>query len=91
MEHLHLFERRVCLPGGRRGYKVLLELLNTCTSSSLSVDLSVYRETRDNIVTMKSEDVFFDLLEKDGARPSLSGVGWARQNWHNLLSVSDRK
>ena len=64
MEHLHLFERRVCLPGGRRGYKVLLELLNTCTSSSLSVDLSVYRETRDNIVTMKSEGVLCDLRRK---------------------------
>mgnify|MGYP001855989429 CR=1 FL=1 len=39
---------------------------------------------------MKTEDVLFDLLEKHGARPSLSGVDWARQNWHNLQSVSDR-
>ncbi|XP_042665587.1 uncharacterized protein LOC122155633 [Centrocercus urophasianus] len=43
-----------------------------------------------SIVSMKSEDVLFDLLEKHGARPSLSGVDWARQNWHNLQSVSDR-
>jgi len=28
---------------------------------------------------MKSEDVFFDLLEKHGARPSLSGVDWHDQ------------
>ena len=39
---------------------------------------------------MKSEDVLFDLLEKHGARPSLSGMDWARQNWYNLQSVSDR-
>jgi len=91
LEHLHLFERCVCLPGGRRGCKVLLELLNRCTSFSLIVDLSVYREMRDNIVTMKSEGFLCDLLEKHGARPSLSGVGWARQNWHNLQSVSDTK
>ena len=44
----------------------------------------------DSIVTMKSEDVFFDLLEKHGAQPSLSGVDWTRKNWHNLQSVSNR-
>ncbi|XP_072216512.1 uncharacterized protein [Excalfactoria chinensis] len=44
----------------------------------------------ESIATMKSENVLFDLLEKHGARPSLSGVDWARQNWHNLQSVSDR-
>ncbi|XP_048793816.1 uncharacterized protein LOC125689990 [Lagopus muta] len=44
----------------------------------------------DSIATMKSEDVLFDLLEKHGARPSLSGMDWARQNWYNLQSVSDR-
>ncbi|XP_015735124.2 LOW QUALITY PROTEIN: uncharacterized protein LOC107322042 [Coturnix japonica] len=44
----------------------------------------------DSIATTKSEDVLFDLLEKHGARPSLSGVDWARQNWYNLQSVSDR-
>ncbi|XP_031464638.1 uncharacterized protein LOC116238867 [Phasianus colchicus] len=44
----------------------------------------------DSIATKKSEDVLFDLLEKHGARPSLSGVDWARQNWYNLQSVSDR-
>jgi len=27
----------------------------------------------DNIVTTKSEDGLFDLLEKDGARPSIRG------------------
>ena len=43
----------------------------------------------DSTVTMKSEDVLFDLLEKHGARPSLSGVDWAQQNWYNLQSVSD--
>ena len=43
----------------------------------------------DHIVTMKSEDVLFDLLEKHGARPSLSGMDWAQQNWHNLQSVLD--
>ena len=46
---------------------------------------------RDNIVTRKSEDVLFELLQKHGARPTLSGVGWARQNWHNLQSVSGTK
>ena len=44
----------------------------------------------DSIANMKSEDTLFDLLEKHGARPSLSGVDWARQNWYNLQSVSDR-
>ncbi|XP_065586477.1 uncharacterized protein LOC136054465 [Cyrtonyx montezumae] len=44
----------------------------------------------DRIVTMKGEDVLFDLLEKHGARPSLTGVEWARQNWYNVQSVSDR-
>ncbi|XP_052520677.1 uncharacterized protein LOC128071716 [Tympanuchus pallidicinctus] len=44
----------------------------------------------DSIANMKSEDVLFDLLEKHGARPSLSGMDWARQNWYNLQSVSDR-
>ncbi|XP_052529540.1 uncharacterized protein LOC128076184 [Tympanuchus pallidicinctus] len=48
------------------------------------------KEISDSIASMKSEDVLFDLLEKHGARPSLSGVDWARQNWHNLQSVSDR-
>jgi len=37
-----------------------------------------------NVVTMKTDDVLFDLLKKHGAQPSLSGVGWAQQNWHNL-------
>ncbi|XP_052546075.1 uncharacterized protein LOC128084228 [Tympanuchus pallidicinctus] len=44
----------------------------------------------DSIANMKSEDVLFDLLEKHDARPSLSGMDWARQNWYNLQSVSDR-
>ena len=43
----------------------------------------------DNIVTRKNA-VLFDLLEKHGARPFLSGVDWARQNWYTLQSVSDR-
>ncbi|XP_021238285.1 uncharacterized protein LOC110390976 [Numida meleagris] len=60
-----------------------------CTPT-LRVDLSAYWEMSDSIDTMKSEDVLFDLLEKHGARPSLSGVDWARQNWYNLQSVSDR-
>jgi len=42
------------------------------------------------MASMKSEDVLFDLLEKHGARPSVSGVDWARQNWYNLQSVSER-
>ena len=42
------------------------------------------------MASMKSEDVLFDLLEKHGARPSVSGVDWARRNWYNLQSVSDR-
>ncbi|XP_065592015.1 uncharacterized protein LOC136048321 [Cyrtonyx montezumae] len=44
----------------------------------------------DSVITMKGEDVLFDLLERHGARPSFTGVDWARQNWHNLQSVSDR-
>ena len=44
----------------------------------------------DSIATMKSEDVLFDLLEKHGARPSLSDVDRAWQCWYNLQSVSDR-
>ena len=64
--------------------------MNRSTSSSLSVYLSAYLEMSNSMASMKSEDVLFDLLEKHGARPSVSGVDWARQNWYNLQSVSDR-
>jgi len=70
----------VCVPPGEEGGKELLELLNTCTSFSLCVDLSVYWEMSNSTVTIKSEVALFDLLEKRGAQPSLSGVDWARQN-----------
>ncbi|XP_065592066.1 uncharacterized protein LOC136048350 [Cyrtonyx montezumae] len=40
--------------------------------------------------TMSCEGVLFELLEKHGAKPSLTGVDWARQNWYNVQSVSDR-
>ena len=76
-----------CLRG--RGDKELFVLLNRSTSSSLSVYLSAYLEMSNSMASMKSEDVLFDLLEKHGARPSVSGVDWARQNWRSEEHTSE--
>uniref|UniRef100_A0A663F381 Uncharacterized protein n=1 Tax=Aquila chrysaetos chrysaetos TaxID=223781 RepID=A0A663F381_AQUCH len=43
-----------------------------------------------NSPSVKNLDLFYALLAKYGARPSLPGEEWARDNWANLQSVTDR-
>ncbi|XP_064032466.1 uncharacterized protein LOC135193003 [Pogoniulus pusillus] len=39
---------------------------------------------------MATVERLFCLLEAHGARPSVEGLGWARENWSNFQSVADR-
>ncbi|XP_064032327.1 uncharacterized protein LOC135192880 [Pogoniulus pusillus] len=39
---------------------------------------------------MATVERLFCLLEAHGARPSVEGLGWARENWSNCQSVAER-
>ncbi|KAM6103464.1 uncharacterized protein LJ206_014311 [Theristicus caerulescens] len=44
----------------------------------------------DDNTTPVDGEVLYNLLEKHKARPSVQGIDWARDNWYNLQSVTNR-
>ncbi|XP_063997244.1 uncharacterized protein LOC135173955 [Pogoniulus pusillus] len=61
--------------------------VGNCT---MEIDVAVQLPATLTLKAMATVERLFCLLEAHGARPSVEGLDWARENWSNCQSVADR-